>query len=207
MPGPPSPPPTRQQRPSLRWDAAQRACRDNDLSTLRLLVTQGGLFENAPALREACLSGAWGRGTAGDASAAQTFSTQDSIRLSNLLQTATTRGHVPVIRYLLDTFPARDLHVLEWEIVVNALATGSCEVLQPFLDVDPGLVGMVDEARFGTCFTVLFDLVVEKENHLPVVKMLCEHGADVAALPHVLDDAKRSSTPEVVAYLEAKLRR
>lgn len=201
MPGPPSPPQST-QRPSLRWDAAQRASRDNDLTTLKFLITQGALFENLPALREACISGAWGRGTT---ASQQAFSTTDSIRLSNLLQTATTRGHVPIIRYLLETFPARYLHVLEWEVVVNALATGSVEVMEPFLEVDPGLVSMCDEAKFGTCFTVLFDLVVEKEKHLPMVKLLCEHGADVAALPNVLEDAARSSTAEVLAYLKSRV--
>lgn len=201
MPGPPSPPQERSQRPSLRWDAAQRTCRDNDLATLQLLITQGGLFENLPALQEACRSGTWGRG---NRSASQTFTTQDSIRLSHLLQTATTRGHVPVIRYLLETFPAKDLHVLEWEVIVNALASGRPEVVLPFLEVDPELVNMCDgvNAIFGTCFTILFDLVVEKDQHLPVVKLLCEHGADIKTLPHVLSDARHASTPEVVAYLE-----
>lgn len=204
MPGPPSSPQAQVQRPSLRWDAAQRACRDNDLATLQFLITQGGLFENLPALQEACRSGAWGRGTTSSSSQFQTFTTQDSIRLSHLLQTATTRGHVPLIRYLLDTFPAKDLHVLEWEITVNALASGRMDVLAPFLEVDPGLVNMYDGGgkSFGTCFTVLFDLVVETERHLPMVRLLCEYGADVGALPGVLEDARRASTSEVVEFLE-----
>ena len=205
MAGPPSPPPQQQsQRSSLPWEAAQRACRDNDLASLQLLINQGGLFQNLPALQEACKSGAWGRGIT---EGAQQFTTQDSIRLSNLLQTATTRGHMPLIEYLLNIFPAIDLHVLEWEIVVNALASGTPDVLEPFLRVDPGLVDMCDggDKSFGTCFTVLFDLVVDKEKHLPMVKLLCEHGADLKALPHVLEDAKRASTKEVVDYLDAEM--
>jgi ankyrin repeat protein len=200
MAGPPSPPQSTEPH-SLRWDAAQRACRDNDLATLKLLITQGGLFENIPALRSACISGAWGRGTR--SSSPQIFSTTDSIRLSKLLQTATTRGHTDIIQYLLKTFPAKDLHVLEWEIVVNALATGRVEVLEPFLEVDPELVGMCDEKRFGTCFTVLFDLV-EKEKHLPVVETLCEHSEDVATLSNVFQDCARASSAEVLAYLEKR---
>jgi hypothetical protein len=203
MPGPPSPPQAA-QRPSLRWDAAQRACRDDDLATLTFLVAQGGLFENLPVLREACLSGEWGRGTS---PRSQKFSTTDSIRLSNLLQTATTRGHVDIIRYLLETFPAKDLHVLEWETVVNALATGRVEVLEPFLVVDPGLVNMADVQKFGTCFTVLFDLVLEKEKHLPVVKLLCEHDVDISTLPNVFYDCARCSTSGVLAYFESQTSR
>jgi hypothetical protein len=190
------------QRPSLRWDAAQRAARDNDLTTLQLLVTHGQLFENIRALQEACRDGTWGRGI--PSSSNQAFTTQDSVRLSTLLQTATTRGHVRLIKYLLETFPAKDLHVLEWEVIVNALANGRVDVLEPFLEVDPGLVEMQD-VRFGTCFTVLFDLVAEKEKHLPVVRLLCEHSANVANLPHVLEDARRASTLEVVQYLEQRI--
>ena len=207
MPGPPSPPTqdkAEPERPCRRWDAAQRACRDNDLASLQLLVNEGGLFQNLPALQEACRSGAWGRGIT---SGAQKFTTQDSIRLSHLLQTATTRGHVSVIEYLLDVFPAKDLHVLEWEIIVNALASGRTEVLEPFLKVDPELVNMCDggDKNFGTCFTVLFDLVIDKEKHLPMVKLLVEHEADIKSLPNVLEDAKRASTKEVVDYLDAEM--
>lgn len=51
---------TQYSKPSLRWDAAQRACRDGDLKTLKFIIEQAGIFEDKPALREACLSGAWG---------------------------------------------------------------------------------------------------------------------------------------------------
>ena len=198
MPGPPSPQSHPQEpRQSIRWDAAQRACRDNHLQTLQFLITQGGLFENATVLREACESGAWGTGKN---AFKIPFSTTDSIRLHTLLQTATTRGHIPIVRYLLAQFPAKDLHVLEWEITINAIAQGSVELLEPFVAVDPGFVNMCDE-RYGTCFTVLFDLVPEKEKHLSVVRFFCDRGADISALPDVLRDCARSSTAEVMQYL------
>jgi len=200
MPGPPSPP-SGTQRPSLRWDAAQRACRDNDLKSLKLLIEQGALFENISSLQEACKTGAWGTGS--ESSSSQSFSTTDSIRLSNLLQTATTRGHVRIITYLLQVFPAKDLHVLEWEITINAIAQGSVQVLSPFLEVDPGLVNMQDP-RFGTCFSILFNLVIEKEKHLPVVQLLCTSGADLAKLPDVFYNCAMGSTPDVLEYLESR---
>jgi hypothetical protein len=120
-----------------------------------------------------------------------------------MLQTATTRGRVDMVCYLLDQFPAKDLHICEWEVVVNAVAQGSVELLEPFIKVDPELVNLYDP-RFGTCFTVLFELVQEQDLHLPMVKFLIEKGADISKTSGLLRDADASSTLEVVEFLEAK---
>jgi hypothetical protein len=147
------------------------------------------------------MSGAWGSGR--QDLLAKPYSTTDSIRLHTMLQTATTRGRVDLVRYLLEQFPAKDLHICEWEVVVNAIAQGSVELLEPFVKVDPGMVNLHDP-RFGSCFTVLFELVHEKELHLPVVKFLVQHGADVSQIPGALREASLSSTQEVVEFLEAR---
>jgi hypothetical protein len=205
MPGPLSPPPetptAEPPRTSLRWDTAQRACRDGDLKTLTWLFDNGQLFENRTSLREACISGAWGSGR--KELLAQPYATTDSIRLHTMLQTATTRCRVDMVCYLLDQFPAKDLHICEWEVVVNAIAQGSVALLEPFIKVDPDLVNLYDP-RFGTCFTVLFELVHGKEQHLPIVEFFVEHGADVASTPGILKEAGASSIAEVVEYLKVK---
>jgi hypothetical protein len=117
-----------------------------------------------------------------------------------MLQTATTRAHTDMVSYLLEQFPAKYLHMAEWEVVVNAIAKGSVELLKPFVQVDPPLVNLYDP-RFGTCFTVLFELVHEKELHLPVVRFLVENGADLCSTPNLLQDAE-SSTLEVREYIK-----
>jgi len=119
-----------------------------------------------------------------------------------MLQAATTRGRVEMVDYLLERFPAKDLHIAEWEVVVNAIAQGSVELLDPFVKADPELVNLYD-LRFGTCFTVLFELVHEKELHLPVVKFLFENGANIPQTPGLLREALASSTADVVEFLEA----
>jgi hypothetical protein len=108
-----------------------------------------------------------------------------------------------MVRYLLDEFPAKDLHICEWEVVVNAIAQGSVELLKPFVQVDTELVNLYDP-RFGSCFTVLFELVHEKELHLPVVEYLVESGADVGKTPGILKEADASSTPDVIEFLKNK---
>lgn len=200
MPGPPTPPPseslqnpTLQSRHSLRWDTAQRACRDGDLKTLQLLFEHAQLFEDRAALRDACISGAWGTGREDLLSQTHPFSVTDSIRLHTMLLHATERGHVELIRYLLDQFPAKGLHVAEWQIVVNAVSKGRRDVLELFIEVDPGLVNMCHD-DFGSCFTILFGVLEEKEGHLPMVEFLIEKGADVGGIPGVLGDAVAAST-------------
>jgi len=187
------------QRPSLRWDAAQRACRDGDFKTLKWLFENAQLFEDKAALREACMSGAWGTGE--EELLKRPFSTTDSIRLHTMLQHATTRGHVPIVRYILEQFPAKDLHVIEWEIVYSAIGQGSVELLKPFVEVDARLVNMFSPS-LGSCFTILFTLVDERELHLPVVEFLVQHGADIMNTPCILSDCAASSTPEVLQLIE-----
>ncbi|KAF2426556.1 hypothetical protein EJ08DRAFT_651663 [Tothia fuscella] len=197
----PPPEPTLEAKSSLRWDTAQRACRDGDLKTLKWLFDNGHLFENRSALREACISGAWGSGR--QELLKRPYSTTDSIRLHTMLQTATTRAHVEMVMYLLEQFPAKDLHIAEWEVVVNAIAKGSVELLEPFVKVDPGLVNLFDP-RFGSCFTVLFELVYEEELHLPVVEFFELHGANFAETPNILSDAEHS-TREVRDLINARI--
>jgi len=192
-------------RPSLRWDAAQRACRDGDLKTLRWLFENAGLFEDKDALREACISGAWATGN--DELLNRPFSTTDSIRLHTMLQAATTRCHVGVVHYILEQFPAKDLHVLEWEIIVNAIGQASVQLLEEFVNVDPSFVNLY-RSTTGNCFQVLFSLVGERELHLPIVKFLLTHGADPRQgredVVHLscLESAVAFSTPAVVDLLE-----
>lgn len=205
MPGPPTPPsresqhPTLQPRQSLRWDTAQRACRDGDLKTLKFLFENAQLFEDKEALREACVSGAWGTGR--EDLPTRPFSTTDSIRLHTMLLHATERGHVNLIRYILERFPAKGLHIAEWKIVLNAISKGSVELLEPFIEVDPELLNMY-HPNFGSCFTILFGAVEEKELHLPMVEFLIEKGAEVVSIPRVLVDAATSSTPYVMEVLQ-----
>lgn len=206
MPGPPSPTPpspssqipTLQPRHSLRWDTAQRAVRDGDLKTLQFLFEKAQLFEDKAALRDACISGAWGTGR--EDLLTRPFSTTDSIRLHTMLLHATERGHVELVRFILKQFPARGLHVAEWQIVVNAIGKGSVELLSLFVEVDGGLVNMYHD-DFGSCFTVLFGIVEEKEKHLPVVQFFIEKGADVGRIKGVLADAIALSTTDVVEVL------
>ena len=193
-------------RPSLRWDAAQRACRDGDLKTLRWLFENAHLFEDKDALREACISGAWATGN--DELLKQPFSTTDSIRLHSMLQAATTRCHVGVVHYILEQFPAKDLHVLEWEVIVNAIGQASVPLLEEFVNVDPGSVNLYHNTT-GNCFQVLFSVVEEREMHLPIVEFLLAHGADPrlsregATHLSCLESAVAFSTPAVVELLEA----
>jgi hypothetical protein len=203
MAGPPSPTPesstAAQPRQSLRWDTAQRACRDGDLKTLKFLFENAQLFEDKEALREACLSGAWGTGRVDLLK--RPFSTTDSIRLHTMLLHATERGHVHLVRYLLEQFPAKGLHVAEWQIVVNAINKGRVELLEPFVEVDPELVNM-QHLNFGSCFTILFGSVEEKELHLPIVEFLIANGADIKSIPMILVDCAASSTVQVLEVLQ-----
>jgi len=193
-------------RPSLRWDAAQRACRDGDLKTLRWLFENAGLFEDKEALREACISGAWGTGK--EELPQRPFSTTDSIRLHTMLQTATTRCHVGIVHYLLEQFPAKDLHVLEWEVVINAIGQASVPLLEEIFNVDPNFVNLY-RSTTGNCFQVLFSVVKEPELHLPVVEFLLAHDADPnlgredAGNLTCLESAVAFSTPSVVELLES----
>jgi hypothetical protein len=192
-------------RPSLRWDTAQRACRDGDLKTLRWLFENAGLFEDKDALREACIEGAWATGN--DELLKRPFSTTDSIRLHTMLQTATTRCHIDVVHYILEQFPAKDLHVLEWEIIVNAIGQASVPLLEEFVNVDPNLVNLY-RSTTGNCFQILFSVVGERELHLPIVEFLLGHGADPglgredAVNLSCLESAVAFSTPAVVERLE-----
>jgi hypothetical protein len=192
-------------RPSLRWDVAQRACRDGDLKTLRWLFENADLFEDKDALREACISGAWATGN--DELLKRPFSTTDSIRLHTMLQAATTRCHVGVVHYILEQFPAKDLHVLEWEVIVNAIGQASVPLLEEFVNVDPSYVNLY-RSTTGNCFQVLFSVVAERELHLPIVKFLLAHGADPsqgredAVQLSCLESAVAFSTPAVVELLE-----
>lgn len=190
---------------SLRWDAAQRACRDGDLKTLRWLFEDAGLFKDKDALREACIAGAWATGN--DELLKRPFSTTDSIRLHTTLQTATTRCHVAIVHYILEQFPTKDLHVLEWEVIVNAIGQASVPLLEEFVKVDPSLVNLYRSAT-GNCFQILFSVVEERELHLPIVEFLLDHGADPelgredAVHLSCLESAVAFSTPAVVELLE-----
>jgi hypothetical protein len=203
MPSPPSPhldsSTVAQPRQSLRWDTAQRACRDGDLKTLKFLVERAQLFEDRESLRDACISGAWGTGR--EDLLTRPFSTTDSIRLHTMLLHATERGHVHLIRYILEQFPAKGLHFAEWQIVVNAISKGSVELLEPFVEVDPELVNMY-HPTFGSCFTILFGCVEERNSHLPMVEFLIERGANVKSIPMVLVDCAASSTAQVLDVLQ-----
>lgn len=205
MPGPLTPPsqesphPTLQPRQSLRWVTAQRACRDGDRRALKFLFENAQLFEDKEVLREACVSGAWGTGR--EDLVTRLISTTDSIRLHTMLLHATERGHVYLILYILEQFPAKNLHIAEWQIVVNAISKGSVGLLESFIEVDPELVNMY-HPNFGSCFTILFGAVEEKELHLPMVEFLIEKGADVVSVPRVLVDAATSSTPQVMEVLQ-----
>jgi len=191
-------------RPSLRWDAAQRACRDGDLKTLQWLFENAGLFEDKDSLREACIAGAWATGN--DELLKRPFSTTDSIRLHTMLQTATTRCHVGVVHYILEQFPAKDLHVLEWEVIVNAIGQGSVPLLEEFFNVDPDFVNLY-RSTTGNCFQVLFSVVGERELHQPIVEFLLAHGADPRlggdGRVSCLESAVAFSTPAVVELLES----
>lgn len=177
---------------SRRYDAAQRACRDGDLNTLKELVTRAQLFRDRAALRRACEDGSWGCGTnlypdaarhdVKKLSGSKLYDTQDSIRLHTLLQTATTRGHASIVKYLLHEFPARHLHVAEWEVVVNALASGDAEVLKPFLDLDPDIVHWKDNRIGGSVFSVIADLVDDDEKAREMFRLLLARGAQVDAI-------------------------
>lgn len=106
--------------------------------------------------------------------------------------------------FLLDKFPAKGLHVAEWEVVVNAIAQGP-EMLKLYLAVDPQLVEMNDE-RVGDCFGIVFALV-EDELQAEVVQLLLKNGADpnlrrVTGGRTVLKEAELVSTPEVVELLK-----
>jgi hypothetical protein len=169
-------------RQSLRQDAAMRASRDGDLSTLKALIDQASLFEDAAALRRACESGLWGAPAENSqlSVSKSLYSTKDSILLHNLLQSATTRGHADVIGFLLKRFPAQKLHVAEWELIVVALSSGKVKVLKPYLDIDPESVQMV-ESRFGNCYQLVLSMNDEPEDILPMMEFLKETGADVNA--------------------------
>jgi hypothetical protein len=190
------------ERFSQRWDAAQRACRDGQLQTLQWLFEKAQFFEGRQALREACISGAWGSGN--EEILTQPYSTTDSVRLHTMLQTATARGHVDIVRYLLEQFPAKDLHVLEWEIILSAIGQGSLDLLEAFAVVDRNFVHM-SRPQFGNCFTALFSLVKEPEYHLPVVQFLLDSGAqpdEGVPLGNTLREAVASSTPDVLRTLK-----
>jgi hypothetical protein len=191
-------------RVSMRGDAARRAVRDGDVKTLKWLIDEAGLFEKAPALRKACISGAWGSGD--KTLPSPSYSTTDSILLHELLLGATTRGHVKLLQLLLDRFPAKSLHILEWELIINAIAQASVEMLSPYMTVDPELVKMQD-SRYGNCFSALFSLSDDPEQHLPVARYLLEHGADpnmISGPPpkSVLQLALEYSTSDVVDVLK-----
>lgn len=70
-------------------------------------------------------------------------------------------------------FLARVLHVAELQIAVHVIEEGSVGVLEPFVEIDEGMVGIFHE-EFGTSFTVLFGVVKEKEMHLPIAESLIE---------------------------------
>jgi hypothetical protein len=108
------------------------------------------------------------------------------------------------VHYLLSQFPAKDLHVLEWEVVVNAIAQASVPLLKEFIAIDADLVNFY-RPEAGNLFLLLFDLVSEKELHEPVVQFLLENGADSDCGGHAdrcVEMAKGGSTPEVVRLLE-----
>ena len=192
------------ERTSQRWDAAQRACRDDDLTSLQWLVESARLFEDQASLRAACISGAWGTGNEDLIEDGKAFTAADSIKLHTMLQTATSRGHVRMVEYLLQQLPAKSLHVLEWEIILAALGQASIELLEIFAKVDPDFVHM-SRPEFGNCFTALFSLSVEQEMHLPVVEFLLSHGAqpdDGVSASRVIQQAIATSTPEVVEALQ-----
>jgi len=174
-------------RQSLRQDAAMRACRDGDLTTIKLLIDQAALFEKPKELREACISGAWGapeqqQDDGAGSTSAQAYSTRDSILLHNLLLSATTRSHATIVALLLAKFPAQRLHEAEWELIMAALGTGDPEVVKPYIGVDPELVNMV-KGGIGNCFDVVFALNEEPEvEHM--VEFLLEKGADPTSGGH-----------------------
>jgi hypothetical protein len=195
-------------RHSLRQDAAMRACRDGDSSTLQRLIDQAQLFENPAALKQACQSGLWGdpklssNNTSGNASG-DSYSTKDSVLLHNLLFSAVTRAHADIIQLLLDRFPARHLHVAEWELVVSALGTGDVQVIKPFVDIDPDLIKLL-EPKVGNCFDVLFSLNSDSDDLKPIVEYLLERGANVYADEkgtEVLAKANDLLSPDVVLMM------
>ncbi|KAF2674685.1 hypothetical protein BT63DRAFT_419970 [Microthyrium microscopicum] len=197
------------QRTSLRYDAALRACRDGDLSTVQKLINEAQLFKDPKSLRKACENGTWGTGVkssnvANDNESA--YDTTDSIRLHTMLQTATTRSHTRIVVYLLDQFPARGLHIAEWEVVVNALGSGSMEMLTPFLAVDPDIVHWVDDRLGGTVFGVINRLVEEWEKKKALFELLVDHGADLNMLwrgSSVLDEALDEDCQDTIEWMIA----
>lgn len=106
---------------------------------------------------------------------------------------------------LLKEFRARDLHVAEWEVVVNAIGTGNVDVVRPFLVVDPDIVRWTDKRIGGSVFGVILQLIDDWDRQKVMSEFMVQNGADLnmrwGENMTILDEAMPASNADMIRWL------
>ncbi|KAJ9643939.1 hypothetical protein H2199_003805 [Coniosporium tulheliwenetii] len=185
------------------FDSTLQSARSGDVPALEALLADPSFFTDRLSFRNACISREWGWN---NACVNVSYCAADGHKFYKILKAATDAGAVPTVRFLLEQFPARDIHVTMSQLVFTAIASGDVELVRPYVEAAPECVDAC-HAFYGSSIDQAFMHIRDVSRCLSMVEFLLRSGADPnndheesRGVP--LQQAVRMSYPVVVELLE-----